>query len=311
MGCFQPRSGVRSIREENDAMALRIQKVLVPVVFANTTRHVVHQAAWLARRFQAEILLLHVVEPFSDPGGELESGHQISVRDLHAHLTESFQKDLENALRPELGGISVTRLLLKGEPEEEIVRTARDQNVDLIMMSTRGRGPFYRLLLGSVTAKVLHECDCPVWTGVHLEEPPVREFSIRHVLCSVDLGPHSLHTVSGAAALAAAVDATLTLVHVTAGVETFGPGGTHIDPAWQKAIVGYAAKRVAEIQEAAGTKVNVLIQSGQVTEQLNQAVRQTNADVLVIGHAVGRSHLGDNGNGYGIIRTSRIPVLSL
>jgi nucleotide-binding universal stress UspA family protein len=276
-------------------MALRIQRILVPVLFANTSRHVVQQAAWLARRFQAEILLLHVVALFRDSAGALESA----------------QKDLENALRPELDGISVTRLLLKGEPEEEIVRTARDQNVDLIMMSTHGHGPFYRLLLGSVTAKVLHECDCPIWTGVHLEEPPAGEFSIRHVLCSTDLSPHSLHTISLAAGLAAAVDATLTLVHVTAGVETFGPGGSHINPAWKEAIVGYAAKRVAELQEEAGTKLNVLIQSGSVTEQLNQAAQQTNADVLVIGHAVGRSHLGDNGNGYGIIRASQIPVLSV
>ena len=292
-------------------MALHIQKILVPVVFPNTSLHVMHQAAWLARRFQAEIVLLHVIEPFRDPGGELESGHQISVRDLHAHLAESAQKDLQDALRPELDGISVTRLLLKGEPEEEIVRTARDQNVDLLMMSTHGHGPFYRFLLGSVTAKVLHEYDGPVWTGVHLEQPPMREFSVRQVLCSTDLSPHSLHTISLAAGLAAAVDATLTLVHVTAGVETFGPGGTHIDLAWQEAIVGYAARRIAQLQEDAGTKANVLIRSGRVTEQLNQAAQQTNADVLVIGHALGRSHLGDNGNGYGIIRASAIPVLSV
>jgi nucleotide-binding universal stress UspA family protein len=226
-------------------------------------------------------------------------------------LVERAQKDLDDTQGPELDGLSVTRLLQTGEPEQEILRTARDHNVDLIMMSTHGHGPFYRLLLGSVTAKVLHEYDGPVWTGVHLEEPAVREFSIRHVLCSTDLSPHSPHTISLAAGLAATVNATLTLVHVTAGVDTFGPGGTHIDPTWQEAIVGYAVKRIAELQEEAGTKANVLIRSGAATEQLNQAAQQTNADVLVIGHEVGRSHLGDNGNGYGIIRASAIPVLSV
>ena len=50
-------------------------------------------------------------------------------------------------------------------------------------MSTLGEGAFYRFLLGSVTAKVLHESHCPVWTGAHLEEAQAREFSIRHVLC--------------------------------------------------------------------------------------------------------------------------------
>ncbi len=56
-------------------------------------------------------------------------------------------------------------------------------------MSTRGEGAFFRFLLGSVTAKVLHEIHCPVWTGAHLEEEPVGEFSIRNVLGSVDLSP--------------------------------------------------------------------------------------------------------------------------
>ena len=63
----------------------------------------------------------------------------------------------------ELDGIAVTRVLLRGNPAHEIVKTARDHNVDLIAMSTRGEGVFYRFLLGSVTAKVLHEIQCPVW----------------------------------------------------------------------------------------------------------------------------------------------------
>jgi nucleotide-binding universal stress UspA family protein len=86
-----------------------IQKILVPVVFADTSRHVVHQAAWLARRFHAEIILLHVVTPFSYPAGLLESGHEITARDLHAHIVQRAQEDLDQALRPELDGIAVTR----------------------------------------------------------------------------------------------------------------------------------------------------------------------------------------------------------
>ena len=290
---------------------LSIQKILVPVVFTDTSRHVVHQAAWLARRFHAEMILLHVVTPLNYPSGVLESGDEITARDLHAHIVQRAQADLDQALRPELDGISVTRLLLRGDPAQEIVKAARDRNVDLIAMSTRGHGEFYRFLLGSVAAKVLHESYCPVWTGAHLEEAPAREFSIRHVLCSVDLSPHSRHTVSLAAKMAAAVDATLTLVHITVGVEIYGPGGFHIDPVWKAAIVGFATEEIAKIQQDVGTKGEVIIDSGNVPELLSQAAKQTKADVLVIGHKPLRGHLGDNGNGYGIIRESTIPVLSV
>jgi nucleotide-binding universal stress UspA family protein len=290
---------------------LSIQKILVPIVFMDTSRQVVHQAAWLARHFHAEMILLHVVTPLSYPAGVLESGHEITARDLHAYIVQRAQHDLEQALRPELEGIAVTRVLLRGDAAHEIVKTARDRNVDLIVMSTRGHGAFYRFLLGSVTAKVLHESPCPVWTGAHLEEAPARDFSIRHVLCSVDLSQHSRQTASLAAEMAAAVDATLTLVHITAGVEIFGPGGPHVDPVWKDAIVGFAAKEIATLQQDAGTKADVIIDSGNVPQLLNRAAAHTKADVLVIGHSPLRGHLGDNGNGYGIIRESSIPVLSI
>ena len=290
---------------------LSIQKILVPVVFTDTSQHVVHQAAWLARRFHAEMILLHVVTPLSYPAGGLESGHEITARDLHAHIVQRAQKDLDQALQPELDGIAVTRVLLRGDPAHEIVKRARDRNVDLIVMSTHGYGAFYRFLLGSVTAKVLHESHCPVWTGAHLEEAPAREFSIRHVLCSVDLSGHSHHTASLAAEMAAAVDAKLTLVHITASVEIYGPGGSHVDPAWKETIVGFAAKEIAKLQQDVGTKAEVIIDSGNVPELLNRAAEQTKADVLVIGYSPLRGHLGDNGNGYGIIRESHLPVLSV
>jgi nucleotide-binding universal stress UspA family protein len=160
-------------------------------------------------------------------------------------------------------------------------------------------------------AKVLHESHCPVWTGAHLEEAPAREFSIRHVLCSVDLSDHSHHTASLAAELAAAVNATLTLVHITASVESYGPGGSYVDPVWKERIVGFATKEIAKLQQGVGTKAEVIIDSGNVPEQLNRAAERTKADVLVVGHNPLRGHLGDNGNGYGIIRESHIPVLSV
>jgi len=290
---------------------LSVRKILVPVVFTDTSKQVVRQAAWLARLFHAEVILLHVVPPLSYPVGALESGDEITARDLHAHIVQLAEKDLDRALRPELDGIVVTRVLVRGDPAQEIAKTARDRNAGLIVMSTHGHGAFYRFLLGSVTAKVLHESHCPVWTGAHMEEAPAREFSIRRVLCSVDLSPHSQHTLSLAAEFAAAADAALTLVHITAGVETWGPGGSHVDFAWKEMIVGFATKEIAKLQQDVGTDAEVIIDSGNVPKLLNRAAEQTEADVLVIGHSPGQSHLGDNGEGYGIIRESHIPVLSV
>ena len=291
---------------------LSIHKILVPVVFAATSRHVVHQAAWLARRFHAEVILLHVVTPLSYPAGMLESGHEITARDLHAHIVQRAQKDLDQALGPELDGIAVTRVLLRGDPAYEIVNTARDRNVDLIVMSTRGEGAFYRLLLGSVTAKVLHETDCPVWTGAHLEE---------HAEARVFDPPRSLFGGFNAAQPA----------HIVAGCRDGPPRSMRrlrsstSRPVWRsrapadptsipcgrRGLSVQPAEEIAKLQQDVGTKAEVIIDSGNVPELLNRAAERTKADVLVIGHIPGRGHLRDNGEGYGIIRASQIPVLSV
>jgi nucleotide-binding universal stress UspA family protein len=292
-------------------MEMLMNKILLPVDFPNTELAVVHQAAFLARHFQSEIMLVHVVTPLSYPAGVFESGHEITARDLHAGIIKQAQKDLDQSLRQELDGIAVKRLLLTGDPAREIVQAAHDEKVDLIVMSTQGHGVFYRFLLGSVAAKVLHDSDCPVWTDTRREEAPMREFAIRNVLCAVDLSPHSRNTVSRAAQMTAEFGARLTLVHITAGVEMYGPGGSYVDPVWKETIVGFAAKEIAKIQEDVGTKAEVIIDSGDAHELLNRAAEEAKADLLIIGHMPSGGHLGENGSGYAIIRESHIPVLSV
>ena len=288
-----------------------MNKILLPVDFPSPSPGMIRQAAFLARHFQSEIILLHVVPPLTYPAGMLESGYELTARDLHAEIIQRAQKELDQSLRSELDGIAVKRLLLRGDPAKEIARMARDEKVGLIVMSTHGRGALYRFLLGSVATKVLHDSDCPVWVTAHVEQAPALEWSLHNVLCAVELNSHSLTTVSQAAQVAAEFGARLTLVHVTSSVETFGPGGSLVDPVWKEKIVGFATKEIAQVQHDAGTHAEVIIDSGDVHEALNRAAAQTKADLLVIGHLPSGGHLGENGSGYGIIRQSHIPVLSV
>lgn len=288
-----------------------MDKILLPIDFPTSSMAVVHQAAYLARHFKSEIILLHVVTPLSYPAGILEGGHAITARDLHAEIVKKAQKDLDDSLPHEFDGITVRRLLLRGDPASEIVQTARNENVQLILMSTHGHGALYRFLLGSVAAKVLHNSVCPVWTCAHMAETAAREFCVRNVLCAIDLGPHSHHTLTEAARVAADFGAKLTLVHVTSGIEIYGPGGFYVLPEWKEALVGSATKQIAELQQEAGTNADVIVESGNVHPALNQAAERSKSDVLVIGHLPSGGHLGENGSGYAIIRESRIPVLSV
>ncbi|MGA8101836.1 MAG: universal stress protein [Candidatus Acidiferrales bacterium] len=117
--------------------------------------------------------------------------------------------------------------------------------------------------------------------------------------------------MSRAAQMAVEFGARLTLVHVTAGVEMYGPGGSHVVPELKEELVGYASKEIAKLQQDLGTKAEVIIDSGDVHRLLNRAAEKSKGDLLVIGRMPSGGHLGANGSGYAIIRESHIPVLSV
>jgi nucleotide-binding universal stress UspA family protein len=287
---------------------LNVRKILLPVDFPNTLLRVVHQAATLAHHFHSEIVMLHVVTAQSHAAGVPVDGPELAGWDMLAEIIRVAQKNLDQTLGPELDGLIIHRVLVKGDPTQAIVEMAQQEKVDLIMMPSYGH-TFYQFLLGSVTAKVLHGTECPVWTDAHVEESPVREFAIRNVLCAVDFNPHNHKTVSWAAQMAAEFGARLTLAHVTAGVELWGPGGSYINPRWKKELVGDASQHIAELQQDMGINAEVFIGSGDAPKVLSQAVKQTKADLLVTGcHPYGgnlRIH------GYAIICAVSIPVLSV
>jgi nucleotide-binding universal stress UspA family protein len=183
----------------------------------------------------------------------------------------------------------------------ELLTKARENNSKL--------GITGMFLLGSVTAKVLHGSECPVWTGAHVEESPVQEFAIRNVLCAVDFGPRSHKTASWAAQMAGGFGARLTLAHVTASVEIWGPGGNYVKPEWKEALVSDASQHLAELQQDLDIKADVFIGSGDVPRALSQAAKQTKADLLVTECYPYGGNLRIHG--YAIICAVPIPVVSV
>ena len=135
-------------------------------------------------------------------------------------LSQQAEK-LEAFGRKEWENLPVRRLVLEGEPEEQIIATAQSEKAQLVIMPTHGYGRFRQLLLGSVTAKVLHDFDGPVLTGTHLPEHHIPVHGkLSHVVCALDLGPRSGDTLAWAHRPATDFHSTLSLVHVT----------SHLDP---------------------------------------------------------------------------------
>ncbi len=132
--------------------------VLVPVDFSESSRRAVHYALSLARPFDAEIRLLHVVEAlFLPPDAEV-----VDLAAFAATLNNEAAKCLSK-LREEVAARGpATEELRAGTPYREIVDAARERNADLIIMGTRGRTGLAGMLMGSTAERVMHHAPCPV-----------------------------------------------------------------------------------------------------------------------------------------------------
>ena len=287
---------------------IKIKKILLPVDFPSPSLNVIHQAASLAHHFRSEIVMMHVVTALSHSAGVPEDSAQLHGWDMLAEITKEAEKEQDRSLEPELNDIAVRWLLTKGDAAYEIVRAAQEEEADLIMMPSYGH-TFSQFLLGSVTAKVLHGTECPVWTDAHVKLSSMKKFAIRNILCAVDLSACDHKSVSWAAEMASEFDARLTLAYVTPGVEMWGPGGNYVNAELKEALVGNASNQMARLQREMGITADVFICSGDVPKGLSQAAKQIGADLLITGCRPYGGHLRTHG--YSIICAVPIPVLNV
>jgi len=285
-----------------------IKKILLPVDYPNASLRVIHQAATLARHFQFEIVMLHVVTAASHIAGVPKENPEHSGWDLLAEIMKEAQKNPDQSLGPELDGLTIRRVLVKGHAAQVIVQVAHQEKADLIMMPSRG-STFDQFLLGSRTMNMQHGTECPVWTGAQSEASSAQKFAIRNILCAVEFKSRDRNTLSWAAHMAAELGARLTIAHVTAAVEFWGPGGAYTKTKWKQSLVADATRHIEELQREMGTKADVFIGSGDAPTVLGQAAKQTNADLLVTGSRPYGDRLRTHG--YAIMCAVPIPVLSV
>lgn len=133
-----------------------IKHILVPVDFSEASLESFDHAVDLAKRYEAQILLMHVVEPIY---------YAVPVAEVLAEQKAFARSELERlAARLAARGVACHTLLCVGIPHVEIVNAARGDAADMIVMTTHGRTGFSHLMMGSVAEKVVRTAECPVLT---------------------------------------------------------------------------------------------------------------------------------------------------
>jgi nucleotide-binding universal stress UspA family protein len=146
-----------------------LHRILVPTDFSKFSKIAVNYAVALAEKFGAELYLLHVVQDLA-----LFIPDAVAVVPPVAVPVDQFTVAARAALdrvveENQLERFHAHREVREGTPFYEIIRFAKEANIDLIVMGTHGHSGLAHVLLGSVTEKVVRKAPCPVLTIRHPE----------------------------------------------------------------------------------------------------------------------------------------------
>ena len=281
----------------------QFKRILFPVDFSSASRAVQPLVMSTATHFQASLSLLHVVYSPAAWYGSMEAVPPAVAVDV-----EAVRKVAERQLASycETADMSrIDRIVRLGDPATEITTFVKEQQTDLIMMPTHGSGKFRALLLGSVTAKVLHDADCAVWTAAHAEHTAShRPARLRSMLCAIDLVPESAALIRYAQELADSYGAKLRLVHAV-------PGNPP-DAEFGRYLLEWSRERIGVLQRTAHTNGEICLEGGSPASVVRGAALHHDADLVVIGRGLEQEALGSlRSNAYAIICEAPCPVLRM
>jgi nucleotide-binding universal stress UspA family protein len=284
--------------------------ILLPIDFSERCAGALRYAEALAVRFGSQVVLLHVLEPLRYSMATLAAG-AAGTGQLLTELKGEAETLLAEYGCPDLEKVRVKRVLLEGDPARRIVAYAKEEQVGLIAMPTHGYGPFRRFILGSVTAKVLHDAECPVLTGVHMEQaPPLNGIAFRTIVCAVDLGPESRKALSWAQQLAKQFSARLVLIHALPCIES--RPGEYFDRALAGDLFSSAQQELEKLSEEMGAHAEFFLDGGDAPKVVCAAAERFHADLLVIARGSAAGVPGRlRTNAYAIIRGSPCAVVSV
>lgn len=145
---------------------ITLKKILVPTDFSESATSAYAYAREFASHFKARICLIHVYEPivfYSEAPIGMPDLVDIE-KNIHATSDQSLDRIIDQYFEEEKTEQRIEKVLIQGKPFLEIIRYAKEEPADMIIMATHGRSALEHILLGSVTEKVVRKAPCPVLT---------------------------------------------------------------------------------------------------------------------------------------------------
>jgi len=183
-----------------------LEKILLPTDLTPAFGNTGAMAIRLAKKFQSEILLMHVIPELQNLPIPLDTVKEETKKHLE-EIKDTLQKE---------GVSSVNTLVEVGSPYDRIVQVAEDQNVNVILMGSGQKAQGDRFPLGITSEKVIRNTTKPVWVA-----HPESKLEIKTILCPVDFSEASRRALKNAILLSRMFHSELTVLNVIEPIGTF------------------------------------------------------------------------------------------
>ena len=192
-----------------------MKKILVPTDFSEHAENALKVAAQLAKKYNSEIYLLHMLElpvNMTNPVGEMRSN---DLPEALYFMKLAKKKFTEILSRPYLSGIKVHEIVESYQAFDGIMEMSRKHNCDFIVMGSQGVSGFKEMFIGSNTEKVVRTSELPVLV-IKNDHP---NFEAKNFVFATNLDEQSKRTLKKVSEFAGALGAKLQLVYINTANE--------------------------------------------------------------------------------------------
>jgi nucleotide-binding universal stress UspA family protein len=285
---------------------LPFRSILFPVDYSDPSKTLVPYVRDMVEHFSADLTLAHAYTLGSFATAELDLAEPGLLAECRA-IEQQRLKDFAAEMFP---GLKVDAISQESEAGILIDEVSARKHIDLVMMPTHGRGPLRRMLLGSVTGKVLHDIQATVFTGVgstlagHIPCLPYRS-----IVCAVADGTETESLVQSAAAFAASYQAKLALIHVV----ELPPASWEVDlTPYRKDLTEAAERRLAEVVQKLKIEASIHVSDFLMQDAIHDEAVNRKADLIIVGRGHAHGTFGRMWSRlYSVVRAAPCPVMSI
>jgi nucleotide-binding universal stress UspA family protein len=253
---------------------IETKNVLFPTDFSSAADAAIPYATEIVRRFGAKLYAVHVRPPIVNPMTEPAAWPALE-RAAKAEADAQTQ-----ALRAAFAEIKPEVMIEEGDFWRILQSAIEKQEIDLIVLGTRGRSGAAKFLLGSRAEEIFRKAPCAVLTiGPRSHAKPPRGGEFREILFATDFGPASTGAAPYAISLAQEFQARLTMLHVIAE----GEAGDLVNAAELTESAGRLLRKLVPAEVELWCEPHFAVEHGPIAEKILEVAKERKVDLIVMG----------------------------